>query len=103
VTSGVVQAYSSPFLTVAFCAGFHAHRSVWPSVTALLPALLVLECGTLIVSAAYSDLFRFDEVPTWTWFLGFGLGAFTVAAALLGCVTARSPGLPSPAAAGSSR
>jgi hypothetical protein len=100
VTSGVVQAYSSPFLTVAFCAGAHAHRSVWPSATALLPALLVLEGGTLIVSAVHGGLFRFDEISTWAWFVGFGLGVSTVGAALVDRVTARSPELPVPAAAG---
>jgi hypothetical protein len=100
VTSGVVQAYSSPFLTVAFCAGAHAHRSVWPSVSALLPGLLVLEAGTLIVSAVHIGLFRFEEVSTWIWFLGFGLGACTVAAALLARVTARSTGRPARVAVG---
>jgi hypothetical protein len=103
VASVVVQTYSSPFLTVAFCAAAHAHRSVWPSATALLPGLLVLEGGTLIVSAVHVDLFRFDEIATWTWFLGFGLGAVTVAAALLALVVARSAGRPAPAAAGATR
>jgi hypothetical protein len=103
VTSGVVQAYSSPFLTVAFCAGAHAHRSVWPSAIALLPALLVLEGGTLIVSAVHGDLFRFDEISTWTWFVALGLGVSTVGAALVDRVTARSPERPVPAAAGLTR
>jgi hypothetical protein len=89
VTPGVVQACSSPFLTVAFLSGAYAHRSVWPDVTPLLPALLVLEGGTLILSAGYSNLFRFDEVATWAWFVGFGVGAGTVVAALVATVTAR--------------
>jgi hypothetical protein len=90
VTPGVVQAYSSPFLTVAFLTGAHARRTVWPNVTALLPALLVLEGGTLIISVLYRHLFRFDDVATWAWFVGFGVGACTVAGALVAGGTARS-------------
>ncbi|TFV86073.1 hypothetical protein E4P40_13345 [Blastococcus sp. CT_GayMR20] len=89
VTSGVVQAYSSPFLTVAFCAGAYADRRVWPDVGVLLPALFVLEAGTLAVSLAYTELFPVEAVATWVWFGGFLLGALSVGAALVARVTTR--------------
>jgi hypothetical protein len=90
VTSGVVQAYSSPFLTVAFCAGAYADRRVWPDVAVLLPALFVLETGTLAVSFAYTELFPSDAIATWVWFGGFLLGALSVGAALVSRVTTRA-------------
>jgi hypothetical protein len=102
-TPVVIQTYSSPFLTIAFCAAAHAHRSVWPRVTALLPALLALEGGTFIVSALYSQLFRFDEAATWVWFVGFGSGACAVAAALVAGLTAPSQRQPATAPAAPTR
>jgi hypothetical protein len=89
VTSGVVQAYSSPFLTVAFVAGAYADRRVWPDVAVLLPALFVLEAGTVVVSAAYTELFPSDAFATWLWFGGWLLGALSVGAALVARVATR--------------
>jgi hypothetical protein len=89
VTPGVVLAYSSPFLTVAYCAGAYAHRRVWPDVAALLPALLLLEAGALIVSGLYAHLFPRDAPATWVWFGGFLVGALTVGAAVLARPTMR--------------
>jgi hypothetical protein len=91
VTTGVVQAYSSPFLTVAFCAVAHAGRSVWPEVLALLPALLLLELGTLIVSGVHRALLPPDEIATWVWLASFFIGAVTVTAALVTCVSKTAP------------
>jgi len=88
VTSGVVQAYSSPFLTVAFCAGAYADRRVWPDVAVLLPALFVLDTGTVVISLAYTELFPAGAISTWVWFGGFLLGALSVGAALVSRMTA---------------
>jgi hypothetical protein len=85
VTSGVVQAYSSPFLTVAFCAGAYAHRSTWPEVWPVLPALFVLHTGTLAVTGLHREVLG-DGVATVVWVGAFTVGAVVLAAALVATV-----------------
>lgn len=86
--SGVVQAYSSPFLTVAFCAAAYARDRTWPDVLLLLPALLALHVGTLVMSGVHSGVLT-GGPATWVWVGGFLVGAVAVAAALAATLAGR--------------
>lgn len=82
VTTTLIQAYTGPFLALAFCAWASADRRTWPYVLPALLALLALHAGTLFVSWLHGALFPAGAMATWVWFGGFGAGAVVVAAAL---------------------
>lgn len=69
----VAQIYAGPFLAWGVCAFLLAREGRRESRRIVLVAMVVFTTLTIVASILHRPLFKFEALPAWLWFGGFGL------------------------------